>query len=122
GHLHPVPFNPKAFEGTREAGGTLGIFLLLRGFSSGAIALTGVEAVSNGVPAFRRPESKNAAITLTIMGSLLGSIFVGVSVLGHHIHPYPSRDETVLSQMGRAIYGGGVIYWVLQFATAGILV
>jgi hypothetical protein len=81
-----------------------------------------VEAISNGVPAFRKPESRNAATTMTVMASLLGGLFVGVSVLAHRLHPYPSHDETVISQMGRAIYGGGPIYVVLQVATAAILI
>jgi amino acid transporter len=70
GHLAPVHFDPKHFEGTRELGGNLTLFLLLKGFSSGAVALTGVEAISNGVPAFRRPESKNAANTMIWMGTI----------------------------------------------------
>jgi amino acid transporter len=122
GDLDPVPFDPERFEGAQEAGGALGLFLILRGFSSGAVALTGVEAISNGVPAFRRPESKNAAITMTVMASILGTLFLGVSVLATRLHPYPSAEETVISQMGRAVYGGGPIYVILQFATAGILI
>jgi amino acid transporter len=122
GDIEPVPFDPERFEGLRETGGSLGLFLVLRGFSSGAVALTGVEAISNGVPAFRRPESRNAAITMTAMASMLGTLFIGVSVLAHRLHPYPSHEETVISQMGRAVYGGGPIYVVLQFATAGILI
>jgi amino acid transporter len=123
GDVDPVPFDDEAFEGVRQTGGTLGLFLILRGFSSGAVALTGVEAISNGVPAFRRPESRNAAITLAMMGTLLGSLFVGVSVLAHRLQPYPSHDETVLSQMGRAVFGDdNPIYVVLQFATAAILI
>ena len=62
GGVDQIPFDPEASEAALEAGGTLGLFLILKGFSSGAVALTGVEAISNGVPAFRRPESKNAAI------------------------------------------------------------
>jgi amino acid transporter len=121
GHLHPVVFDPKKFEGMRAAGGTLGLFLILKGFSSGAVALTGVEAISNGVPAFRRPESKNAATTMIWMGTILGVLFFAVSLLAHHLHPYPSHEETVFSQMGRAVFGTGVLYVVLQFATAAIL-
>ncbi len=121
GHIDPVPFNKEQFEGVRQAGGTLGLFLLLRGFSSGAVALSGVEAISNGVPAFRKPESHNAATTMIWMGTILGALFFGVSVLAHHLQPYPSHDETVLSQMARQVFGGGVVYWVLQFATAAIL-
>jgi amino acid transporter len=119
--LHHVPFNAEESEAHRVAGGSLGLFLILKGFSSGAVALTGVEAISNGVPAFRRPESKNAATTLTWMATILGSLFLGVSVLAHHLHPYPSHDQTVISQLGRAVFGTGPIYVVLQFATAAIL-
>ncbi|HEX2043803.1 MAG TPA: APC family permease [Acidimicrobiales bacterium] len=121
GDLQPIPFDPHKSEAAREAGGTLGLFLIARGFSSGAVALTGIEAISNGVPAFRKPESKNAAITMVWLGIILGSLFFGVSVLAHHLHPYPSHEETVISQMGQVVYGGGPIYVILQFATAAIL-
>jgi amino acid transporter len=121
GDIGTVPFDKEAFEGVRETGGTLGLFLLLKGFSSGAVALTGVEAISNGVPAFRRNESKNAATTLMCMGFILGSLFIGVSVLAHRLHPYPSHDETVMSQMGQLVFGNGIIFVILQFATAAIL-
>jgi amino acid transporter len=116
-----VPFNQAAFEGTRYAGGTLGLFLILKGFSSGAVALTGVEAISNGVPAFRRPESRNAAATLTWMAIILGVLFLGVSVLAKQLQPYPSHDQTVLAQMGLLVFGNGAIFFVLQIATAMIL-
>ena len=109
-------------EKIKDTGGSLGIFLILKGFSSGAVALTGVEAISNGVPAFRRPEAKNASITLTWMALILGSLFFSVSVLASRIHPVPLEEgESVFSQMGRAVFGEGVVYLVLQFATAGIL-
>jgi amino acid transporter len=121
GNLGHVPFNEEEFDGVREAGGTLGLFLILKGFSSGAVALTGVEAISNGVPAFRRPESKNAAFTLTVMAFILGTLFFGVSVLAHRTHPYPSHDQTVFSQMGLLVFGDGPMYLILQIATAGIL-
>jgi amino acid transporter len=116
--------NPLAFkqEGGNIFGGTLGIFILLKGFSSGAVALTGVEAISNGVPAFRRPESKNAAATLVWMGIILGTLFMGVQVLAHRLGPYPSEKTTVMSQLGTAVFGSGtVLYVILQFATAAIL-
>ena len=121
GEIHQVPFDQNAFDGTRIIGGNLGLFLILKGFSSGAVALTGVEAISNGVPAFRRPESKNAANTLMWMAIILGVLFFGVSVLAHRLHPYPSHDQTVFSQMGLLVFGNGPIYLVLQFATAAIL-
>src|SRR5262249_61769570 len=89
GDIGHVPFDKAAFEGARETGGTLGIFLILKGFSSGADALTGVEAISNGVPAFRRPESKNAATTLVMMGTILGTLFFRTALLASRLHPYP---------------------------------
>jgi amino acid transporter len=121
GHISSVPFDPELFDGSRQTGGNLGLFLLLKGFSSGAVALTGVEAISNGVPAFRRPESKNAATTLVWMGVLLGGLFFSVSVLAHRLQPYPSHDRTVLAQLGLAVFGNGALFVVLQFATAAIL-
>jgi len=72
GDIHPIPFDSHGFEGKNALGGSLGFFLILRGFASGAVALTGIEAISNGVPSFRRPEAKNAAITLVWMGIVLG--------------------------------------------------
>jgi hypothetical protein len=86
------------------------------------VALTGVEAISNGVPAFRRPEARNAANTLVVMAAILGALFVGVSVLAHHLEPYPSEEVTVFAQMGKQVFGDGLVFWVLQLATAGILV
>jgi amino acid transporter len=118
-HINALPFKA---EGGNLVGGSLSILILLRGFSSGAVALTGVEAISNGVPAFRRPESKNAAATLVWMGIILGSLFMGVQILAHHLGPYPSENVTVMSQLGSAVFGSGtVLYVVLQFATAAIL-
>jgi amino acid transporter len=122
GDIGEVPFDPERAEDVARTGGSLSLFLVLRGFSSGAVALSGVEAISNGIPAFRRPESKNAAITLTTMGMILGSLFLGVSILARHLAPYPTHDETVISQMGRVVFGVGALHTVLQFATAGILI
>jgi len=122
GDIDPVPFDAGRAEDVKQVGGSLTLFLVLRGFSSGAVALSGVEAISNGIPAFRRPESKNAATTLTVMGVILGTLFLGVSVLAHHLAPYPTHEETVISQMGRAVFGVGPVHTLLQFATAGILI
>jgi len=122
GGIHPIPFDPnKALPGMKEFGGTLSLFILLRGFSSGAVALTGVEAISNGVPAFRRPESKNAATTLTWMATILGTLFLGVSVLAHHLRPYPSNVVTVFAEMGKQVFGNNFVFWFLQLSTAAIL-
>jgi amino acid transporter len=122
GDLGRVVYDPSKAESMRETGGTLGLFLILRGFSSGAVALSGVEAISNGVPAFKRPESKNAATTLLWMGTILGSLFLGVSILATHVHPFPSKDVTVMSQMGDVVFGSGFFFWLLQLTTCGILI
>lgn len=119
--FHDVPLDPAKFDGNLIAGGELGLFLILKGFSSGAVALTGIEAMADGVPVFRRPESKNAAITLTIMAVILGTLFFGTAVLANRLRPYPSHDETVLSQMAHVVFGEGPLYLVFQLATAGIL-
>ena len=122
GDIDPVPFDPERAEEVRRAGGSLSLFLVLRGFSSGAVALSGIEAISDGIPAFRRPESRNAATTLTTMACILGTLFLGVSVLARHLAPFPTHDETVISQLGRAVFGDGPVHALLQFATAGILI
>jgi amino acid transporter len=104
------------------------VFIVLKAFASGGAAVTGVEAVSNGVPAFRKVEWKNARQTLVIMGSLLGVMFLGVSILAAHLHatPYTSGTPTVISQVGDFVYGtsgfGRVLYFSLQAGTMLILV
>lgn len=117
-YVAPPQFLPDAAE-------PLGILLILRAFSSGAVALTGVEAISNGVPAFKPPEARNARVTMSAMGLLLGALFLGVSYLVTHIGilPDPSEQESVISQLSRALVGGdSPYYFVLQIATALILV
>ena len=100
-----------------------GLFVILRAFSSGAVALSGVEAISNGVPAFKKPESKNAASTLTFMAMILGGTFFGVSLLASRLQPTFSEKTTMLATMGKAVFGGNSpIYYVLQFATFAILI
>ena len=122
GEFDRVPFDPERAHDVIEVGGSLTLFLLLRGFSSGAVALTGVEAISNGVPAFRRLESRNAAATLTWMAVILGSLFLGLSLLASRLHPFPTHAETVNSQMARALFGESPFYWVIQLSTCAILV
>ena len=123
--LPPMPANPEGLAELTENGnllGSVGILLVLRAFSSGAVALTGVEAISNGVPAFKKPESHNAATTLIAMGTILGGFFFGISVLANHIEPTVSENETLLSIMGRYVFGGeNIFYFVLQFSTFAIL-
>src|SRR4029079_8268326 len=102
---------------------TLGVLLLMRAFADGCTAITGVEAVSNGVPAFKRSESWNARVTLTVMAVLVGVMFLGTSWLAEVAGAVPAERETVLSQLGRAVFGGvGPAYLVLQLSTMGILI
>ncbi|HKF65291.1 MAG TPA: APC family permease [Vicinamibacterales bacterium] len=106
-----------------EAGhAPLTTFLLLTAFANGCTAMTGVEAVSNGVPAFRPPESKNASATLVAMAVLAIGMFVGITVLAHAYQVIPSAAESGISQLGRAILGKGPAYYLLQAATTFILV
>jgi amino acid transporter len=107
-------------EGTRD----IGWFLLLRAFASGAVALSGVEAISNGVPAFEKPESKNAATTLMWMGGILGSCFLAVSILATKLQPYRGdADGNGLGLMAEHIYGGkNVMYWLTEIAIFAILI
>jgi amino acid transporter len=98
------------------------VFLVLRAFAGGCSAMTGTEAISNGVPAFKPPESRNAAMTLGIMAAILGVLLVGVSYLAQVLHVTPLDTDTVLSQVARAVYGnGGFFYYALQVATMAIL-
>ena len=109
-----------------EAETALTLFLLLRAFSSGASALTGVEAVADGVQAFRRPQAKNAAATLAIMGLLASVLFLGITVLSELLHVRITEEiahsRSVLSLIGEAIFGDGLWFIVLQIFTAGILI
>jgi len=99
----------------------LTLFLLLRAFSAGCAALTGIEAISNGVQAFRMPEARNASTTLMIMAGILGFFFLGTSYLAHVYAVVPGVGQTVVSQLGRAVFGSGPLYYLLQAATAAIL-
>jgi amino acid transporter len=117
-----VPQDPKALE----AIGAASIVLVLHAFASGGAAMTGVEAISNGVPAFKPVEWKHARETLTVMGLLLGTMFIGISWLAAKMHVVPGESETVISQIANAVYGSGAIGHVLflftQAATMLILV
>ena len=101
---------------------TLGLLLVMRAFADGCAAITGVEAVSNGVPAFQRPEWRNARATLTVMGVLVAVMFLGISWLAGVAGALPSEHETVISQVSRATFGSGPIYYLLQLATTGLLI
>jgi amino acid transporter len=118
---HAVNVHPLA-AGT----GAVGLFLVLRAFASGASALTGVEAISNGVTAFRRPQSRNAARTLVIMATLAISLFLGVSYLAVKMHATPSSTDSVLSEIARGVFPAGstgaAMYYVVQATTLAILI
>jgi len=97
-------------------------FLILRGFAEGCVAMTGTEAISNGVGAFKSPSARNAATTLGWMAAILAAFFLGTSFLAQHFQIMPTSHETILSQLGRHIFGGGALYYALQYATFAILV
>lgn len=102
---------------------TITPFLLLHAFSSGTAALTGIEAISNGITAFKEPRSRNAGITLLWMAGILATLFLSISFLAHHIGAIPSETETVISQLGRTIFGGrGIPYLLVISATTVILI
>ncbi len=99
----------------------ISLFLLLKAFSSGCSALTGVEAVSNAIPNFKAPAEKNAAKTLAMMGAILGSMFIGISLLAYWYGIVPDEKETVVSQIAAATFGRGTMYYFIQGVTAMIL-
>jgi amino acid transporter len=118
-----VPSSEEAIKGIS----TLSLFLVLRAFSSGCAAMTGVEAIANGTQAFRRPESDNARKTMLWMAGLLGTMFLGISGLAVLTHMNPSETETVISQLARATFGDkiagvGIMYYIISIATMAILV
>jgi amino acid transporter len=101
----------------------LGPLLLLRAFSSGASALTGIEAIANGVPYFKPPEARNASTTLVWMAAILCAFFIGITVLAHQIDVIPSENKTVVAQVAEAVFGqGNVLFYMVQAATALILI
>ncbi len=100
----------------------LALLLLLRAFASGSAAMTGVEAISNGVQAFRPPESRNAGITLIWMAVILGTLFLGITYLARHFGLVPTEHETIVSQLTRTVFGSGPAYYLTQAATALILI
>lgn len=98
------------------------LFLLLKAFSSGCSALTGVEAMSNAIPNFRQPSDKNAAATLMMMGILLAGMFIGISLLAYWYGIKPAAEETVVSQIAESTFGRGTLYFIIQGVTAVILI
>ncbi len=125
GGLSALPPNTEQLNNFTEQGTLMGgvtMLALMRAFSSGAVALTGVEAISNGVPAFKRNESKNAATTLLWMAVILGGFFFLISLLANRLQPTLSEQESILSILGTAVFGdGSPMYVALQASTAAIL-
>ncbi|MSO19309.1 MAG: APC family permease [Acidobacteria bacterium] len=109
-------------QAAATSGEAFSFFILLKAFASGCTALTGVEAVANGVQAFKEPAARNAKITQMVMGVILGSLFLGITAATAHHHLSPVEGETILSQLARLSFGHGTIYYIFQAATMGILV
>ena len=100
---------------------SVGLVLILRAFSAGCTAMTGIECVANGVPVFEKPESRNATVTLLILGGLLITMFFGVTYLAEHLILVPHQKESILSQIAHDVYGNGFLYYALQFSTMAVL-
>lgn len=98
------------------------LFLILRAFAAGCSAVTGMEVISNGVKAFRRPESKNAATTMIHMSVILAVLFLGISFMADHYGVLPKTDETIISQLARLTFGTGAVYYTLQIGTMLLLI
>jgi amino acid transporter len=119
--IHPFgTWSPASLPATTTQAVTL--WLLIKAFASGCSALTGVEAISNGIQAFRPPESKNAAAVMVWMGVILGVFFAGSTIIAHRFSVIPVGDQTVISQLAHGAFGNGPFYYAVQFATALILV
>ncbi|MBN2472008.1 MAG: APC family permease, partial [Anaerolineae bacterium] len=99
----------------------LTLFLILRAFSSGSAALTGIEAISNGITAFKEPRSRNAATTLMWMSGILITLFLGITFMAHQIQAVPSHTETAISQIARTIYGGDSLLYLLTLAGTALI-
>lgn len=108
--------NPPEIEHVGEQLSGITLFLILHAFSSGTTALTGVEAISNGITAFKEPRSRNAALTLTWLALILSILFLGISFIAREIQAVPSEKETVISQMARTIYDGQGLFYLLTIA------
>jgi amino acid transporter len=100
----------------------LTLFLILRSFAAGCSAVTGMEVISNGVKAFRQPESKNASTTMIHMSLILAALFMGVTFLADHYGVLPKTDETIISQLARLTFGTGALYYALQIGTMLLLI
>lgn len=124
GVIIPTETQLEAFRELQQHHGglqTLGLFLVLRAFSSGCTALTGIEAISNGITAFKQPRSHNAAVTLMWMSSILIMLFLGITFLANQVHAIPMEAETIISQLGRTVFGEGSIFWYIVLAGTALI-
>ncbi len=117
----PIPVDVHAVPAQDAVTGFAFLWLILRAFAGGCTALTGIEAISDGVMAFKPPETKNAARTMVSMGIIAMTLFIGITFISTHIYLIPEEAESILSQMTRAVTGTGIIYYWVQFFTAMIL-
>ncbi len=117
------PPPPEIVEATTVTAQSVGVVLLLRAFASGAVALTGTEAIATGVPAFKPPEARNAATTLMVMAAILATLFIGITFLATNFAVYPIEEpkQTVIAQVARIIYGDSVAFFAFQAFTALLL-
>ncbi|MBA2315645.1 MAG: APC family permease [Chloroflexi bacterium] len=117
------PPPPEVVEATRVTAENVGIFILLRAFASGAVALTGTEAIATGVPAFQPPEPRNASRTLMTMAGILAVLFIGITYLATNFAIYPIEEpkQTVIAQVARTVYGDNVAFYAFQGFTALLL-
>lgn len=113
---------PAAAPIVHETYPAIPLFLLLRAFSSGCSALTGIEAISNGIPVFKEPSQRNAKITMVWMSLILGGFFLGITVLSHLLGIIPQEGETTISMLASKVFGHSIFYYVVQASTALILV
>ena len=120
--LNMEPVSPATSLGLRSEVESLTLFLILRSFAAGCSAVTGMEVISNGVKAFRHPESKNASITMVWMSVILAVLFMGISWMAYHYGILPKEDETVVSQLARLTFGTGITYYTVQIGTMLLLV
>lgn len=118
GTLSPV----EGVEMVKHTAEPLGWFMILYAFSSGCTALTGIEAISDGVQAFKEPRDRNAAKTIAVMGALLGAMFLGITFLANQVQAVPSETETIISQIARAVFGSNLFYGLQILATTVILI
>ncbi len=127
GEHHAPP--PEVVAATAEGAGAVSLFLLLRAFASGAVALTGTEAIATGVPAFKPPEARNAATTLLVMAGVLAILFIGITFLATNFAIYPTdptlfgeiEHKTVIAQVAETVFGNGLVFYLFQAFTALLL-